>query len=482
MTDIRADAGAGVAETVVLGVGPEGPYRADLPDRLLPAAALEALDQWLSDAGDGPGPSSRPGEVRELPLPGSTPARLLLVGVGTGTPDDLRDAGATIARTARGSVLVALPGQVGDGLRALVEGIGLGDHRLRFRSGPADAPRLRTVRVLTDDTVALAAGLAHVDAVAWARDLTNTPSSTKTPDWLARQAGSVLRPLGVQVEVHDEAWLADQGFGGVLAVGAGSISPPRLIEASWRPRGSARGPHLVLVGKGITFDSGGLNLKPADGMRTMYTDMAGGAAVLGALRATAERNLPIRVTALVPAAENAVSGSSMRPSDVITHVGGRTTEINNTDAEGRLVLADALAYAVARLRPTAVIDAATLTGAMKIALGTRIAGYFSTSDELSGDLERAATASGESVWRMPLVDDYAELLHSELADAISAPGSPGAITAAWFLRPFAGDVPWAHLDIAGPARAGADTGVATRGATGYGVRLLAHWIEAAAGS
>jgi leucyl aminopeptidase len=268
----------------------------------------------------------------------------------------------------------------------------------------------------------------------------------------------------------------------MLAVGGGAAAGPRLIEASYRPRRGRAGPgadarHIVLVGKGITFDTGGLNLKPADAMRMMHTDMCGGAAVLGALQYIAMRRLPVRVTVLVPAAENSVSGTAMRPSDVIRHVGGRTTEVGNTDAEGRLVLADALAYAVATLKPDAVIDIATLTGAMKLALGLETAGYFANDDELAGRLEQAAADTGEALWRMPLEHAYAGLLDSPVADARNDPGNPGGITAALFLQPFVGDVAWAHLDIAGPARAAEDGPVFARGATGYGARLLGRFVE-----
>jgi len=263
----------------------------------------------------------------------------------------------------------------------------------------------------------------------------------------------------------------------VLAVGAGSSAPPRLVEARWRPRGSSATPHVVIVGKGITFDTGGLNLKPGNSMNTMNTDMAGGAAALGALRLIAQRRLPVRVTVLVPIAENSLSGSAMRPSDVIRHYGGRTTEVGNTDAEGRLVLADALAYAVARLRPTVVVDIATLTGAMKVALGARIGGILSPSDELAAALIAAGETVDEPLWRLPLAEDYAQQLHSDVADAQNAPGNPGGITAALFLRPFVGEVPWAHVDIAGPSRASSDYGLVTKGATGFGARLLAEWVE-----
>jgi leucyl aminopeptidase len=223
-----------------------------------------------------------------------------------------------------------------------------------------------------------------------------------------------------------------------------------------------------------------VNRKTGGGMNTMYTDMSGGAAVLAALHAIAAARVPVHVTALVPAAENALSGSSYRPGDVVRHVGGRTSEIGNTDAEGRIVLADALAYAATRLRPTALVDIATLTGAMKIALGLRTGGLFATSDPLADGLLAAGEATGEPLWRMPLPTEYQSALSSPIADATNSPGNPGAITAALFLRPFAKDVPWAHLDIAGPGRAANDDGVLSQGATGFGARLLHNWVESLA--
>jgi leucyl aminopeptidase len=337
-----------------------------------------------------------------------------------------------------------------------------------------------TLRGVADEE-AVARAIANADATLWARELANTPAATKTPEWLARQAARRLQPLGVRVAIRDEAWLRTNRFGGVLAVGGGSSAPPRLIHATWRPRGAAPGDHVVLVGKGITFDTGGINLKTGAGMRLMHTDMSGGAAVLAALAAVAERRLPVRVTALVPAAENALGAGSFRPGDVVRHVNGRTSEIVNTDAEGRLVLADALAYAVARLDPSVLVDVATLTGAMKVALGLRTAGLFAKGDALARELLRAGDAAGEPVWRMPLHADYVPTLSSGIADANNAPGNPGAITAALFLKPFTGEVPWAHLDIAGPARAPADDGMVTKGATGFGARLLTRWVEARTG-
>jgi leucyl aminopeptidase len=395
-------------------------------------------------------------------------------------PAVVREAAGRIGRDLpAGRSVLARPGLAGARLTAFVEGLVLGSYRYSLATRPADRPTVVDLIGVTDHD-AVAAGLRHAQAGTWARDLANTPAQTKTPAWLGAQARRRLGPLGVHVAVHDETWLSERGFGGVLAVGAGSAAPPRLIAASWRPRGARPDTHVVLVGKGITFDTGGLNLKPGDGMRAMKTDMSGGAAVLGALWLAAEQRLPVRVTALVPAAENSISGSAYRPSDVVRHVGGRTSEIGNTDAEGRVVLADAMAYAVARLRPTSLVDVATLTGAMKIALGLRTGGMFATDDRLAKQLIAAGAAAGEPLWRMPLVDEYEPSLESSIADATNSPGSPGAITAALFLRPFAGDVPWAHLDVAGPARAGGNDGIRSTGATGFGARLLGRWLEALA--
>ncbi len=364
----------------------------------------------------------------------------------------------------------------GERLAALVEGLALGCYRFTRASAPAPGP---TVVELCGalDPVAFERGRRNAASTTWARDLANTRADRKTPAWLAAQATAELAPLGVDVVERDVPWLREQGFGGVLAVGGGSAAPPRLIEAHWKPRPARPGVRVVLVGKGITFDTGGINRKTGSGMTTMYTDMSGGAAVLGALRSIAAAQLPVQVSALVPAAENSLSGSAYRPGDVIRHVGGRTSEIGNTDAEGRLVLADALAYAAARLRPTAIVDIATLTGAMKTALGVRTGGLFASSDELALGLLAAGAASGEPLWRLPMPDEYRSALYSSVADATNAPGNPGGITAALFLRSFVRDVPWAHLDVAGPARATEDDGMLSLGATGFGAQLLFRWVE-----
>ena len=257
--------------------------------------------------------------------------------------------------------------------------------------------------------------------------------------------------------------LAAAGFGGIVAVGSGSSHPPRLIELTYEPPGWDT--HVVLVGKGITFDTGGLSLKPLDGMKLMKTDMAGGAAVLAALSALGALGARAKVTGLVAAAENMPSGSAMRPGDVITHFGGRTVEVLNTDAEGRLVLADALAYANLTMDPDVMVDLATLTGAARIALGTVLGAMFTDDDDLAGALASAGEASGERLWRLPLVDEYRDFL-DWVADLANIParryGRPGAIAAALFLREFSGGAV-AHLDIAGPARSAADDGETTRG-------------------
>ena len=396
------------------------------------------------------------------------------------TPADLRRRGGELGRAlAPGTTVFSRPGLRGSGLTAFVEGLLLGSYRYTHGTDRHDAPTVVHLTGPTDEA-ALERARLNAAATAWTRDLANTPANIMTPDWLSRAVSRRLTVAGCSVEVRDEAWLAAQGFGGVLAVGGGSSAPPRLVEARWRPHGARTGRHVVIVGKGITFDTGGLNIKPGDSMRGMKTDMAGGAASVAALELIARLELPIAVTVLVPCAENAFGGAAYRPSDVVRHYGGRTSEITNTDAEGRIVLADALAYAVATMKPTTLIDIATLTGAMKVALGSHTAGFFASSDALARSLSTAGDAAGELLWRMPLVEEYESLLASTIADADQAPGNPGAITAALFLRHFTGGLPWAHLDIAGPARAVSDDGIVSAGATGFGARVLATWVEAQA--
>lgn len=425
-----------------------------------------------------------PGEIVSTQVRvGDRVRELLLYGVGEAAPADLRKAGAALARRGRGRTALVAGVPAGD-LAAFAEGALLACYEFKIGAPPAKkAPG--TVAVLTEagpeaDAPALELGAARAHATALARDLANTPAREKDPSWLAGRAERVAADAGLTVRVRGEKELLEEGFGGLVAVGAGSSRPPRLIELTYVPDGEPER-HVVLVGKGITFDSGGLSLKPNDNMKTMKTDMAGGAVVIAAMSALRGLGVRARVTGLVAAAENMPSGSSMRPGDVIAHYGGTTSEVLNTDAEGRLVLADALAYADAELRPDVIVDVATLTGAAKVALGLRHGALFSNDDALAGALTRAGGAAGEPVWRLPLVDDYRAAIDSDVADInnIGRGGyGGGSITAALFLREFVGGRTWAHLDIAGPGRATSEDAEITRGATGFGARLLLGWLTA----
>ncbi|MDQ2837011.1 MAG: leucyl aminopeptidase family protein [Actinomycetota bacterium] len=468
------------ADVVAIGLLGSELQVQDVSTTVLPVEAATSAARYVSDEQ----PAAKAGSVHTVTLPGSVPATVLIVGLGDGSARDLRVAAVAVGRCIGGLAeskrfCVAIDAPAAADSRALAEGLVLGGYQYSLASDAQDS--LHTVDLVGNyDRDGLTAGDEAADAAGWARDLGNTPPNELNPARLGELADQQLTPAGCKVTVYAEDWLRAEGFGGILAVGGGSATGPRLIEVSYRARrrrGAAKPRHVVLVGKGITFDSGGLNLKPVDGMRMMHTDMCGGAAVLGAVQYAAMQKLPVDVTVLVPTAENAVSGTAMRPSDVIVQYGGRTTEIGNTDAEGRLILADALAYAVHRLKPDVLVDIATLTGAMKVALGMETAGYFANDDELAATLAEAAVDSGEPIWRMPLEHAYAKQLDSPVADARNDPGGPGAITAALFLQPFTGEVAWAHLDIAGPARAAADGAIFSRGATGFGTRLLARFLE-----
>ena len=411
---------------------------------------------------------------------------LLLVGVGTGTTDELRRAGAALARRTKGRQCVAtsLSALCDDaGLRALVEGLVLGSYEFHWRSeGPKEQPVVRAVLAGLADADTRKDVLQRALAVAGAgwqsRTLALVPSNLKNPAWLAEQAADVAKRAGLDLTVWDEKDLAKDGFGGIVGVGQGSANPPRLVRLDYTPRrGGRKAPHVVLVGKGITFDTGGLSIKPRDNMMLMKRDMTGAGVVLAVMAALADVDCPVRVTGLMACAENSVGATSIRPGDVLRHYGGRTTEVTNTDAEGRLVLADALAYAVAELKPDVLVDVATLTGAMKIALGQKTGGFFANDDALATTMRTASLAAGEPLWRMPLVADYEERIASKVADADNAGGSPGAITAALFLQHFTGGLPWAHLDIASVGDSPNDEFEYTKGATGFGARALLHWLE-----
>jgi leucyl aminopeptidase len=364
-----------------------------------------------------------------------------------------------------------------------VEGLVLGSFGFHMRSdGPPERPVERVVlaglSATGDRTTVLARALAVAGAGWRSRTLALVPSNVKSPAWLADQAAETGEAAGLAVTVWDEHRLAADGFGGIIGVGQGSATPPRLVRLDYTPRRAGRRTPLVaLVGKGITFDTGGLSIKPRDNMMLMKRDMTGAGVVLAVMSALADVDCPVRVTGLLPLAENAVGAAAIRPGDVLRHYGGRTTEVTNTDAEGRLVLGDAIAYAVAELKPDAVVDVATLTGAMKIALGQRTGGFFANHDGLAELVRRASLAAGEPLWRMPLVADYEERIASKVADADNAGGPPGAITAALFLQHFVQDVPWAHLDIASVGDSPTDEYEYTKGATGFGARALLHWLE-----
>lgn len=412
---------------------------------------------------------------------------VLLVGVGEGSPDDLRRAGAALARRVKGrsTLATSLAALTDDlGLRALVEGLVLGSYEFHWRStGPLERPVERIVLAGQADAASRKDALDRAMSVAGAswmsRTLALVPSNEKTPIWLAERAAEVARQASLKYKVWDEKALAAEGFGGILGVGQASVNPPRLVQLDYTPkRGGRKAKHVVLVGKGITFDTGGLSLKSKDAMMPMKRDMTGAGVVLAVMGALAQLDCPVRVTGLLPIAENSVGANALRPGDVLRHYGGRTTEVSNTDAEGRLVLADAMAYAVAELTPDVLVDVATLTGAIKISLGQRTGGFFATDDALADLLRTASLSSGEPLWRMPLVADYAERLASKVADSDnSVPGPAGAITAALFLQSFTGGLPWAHLDLASVGDSPVDELEYTKGATGFGARALLHWLE-----
>ncbi|MBX6371353.1 MAG: leucyl aminopeptidase [Acidothermus sp.] len=457
----------------------DGEWRCPVPDAL----AVVGIDQaTLSSVIARHGWSGDGGDVL-VHVDGS---RLVVLFCPGASPTDLRRAAAAVVRrlTKVETACAALPPSVGaEGVAAFVEGLLLGGYRFRLSSTPNGAT-LRAVEVVARTAqrirTAFQRAVRIAEGVVLARDLATMPSSTKSPAWLAAQARLIARRCGLGVRVRTERELAEEGFGGILGVGAGSAHPPRLIELTYRPPDPLPG-QVVLIGKGVTFDSGGLSLKTASGMVAMKTDMAGGGAVIATMSLLRDLDVRVAVTGLVPGAENMPSGSALRPGDVITHFDGTTVEVLNTDAEGRLILADAIGYARRVLQPDVIVDLATLTGAMSRGLGRRHAGLFATDERLAAVLLDAAERAGEYLWRMPFVEEYRDALDSPIADLanVAIAGKDygaGGIIAALFLREFARDVPFAHLDIAGPARADADEHEIVKGATGYGVRLLARWL------
>jgi leucyl aminopeptidase len=315
-------------------------------------------------------------------------------------------------------------------------------------------------------------------AVNLARDLSNTPPQDKTPAKLARTIEEVAAGAGIGLEVWDEARIGQERFGGLLGVAAGSDEPPRFVILEYRNR--IESPVIALVGKGVTFDSGGLCLKPAASMEDMKSDMTGAAIVIASMKAIAELALPVNVRGYIALTENMTSGKAMKLGDVLTIRNGTTVEVMNTDAEGRLVLADALSFAV-ELRPNRVLDLATLTGSCVVALGMKVAGLFSNDETFCSELQAACRRTGERAWRLPLDDDYKEQLKSEVADLKNVGGKwGGAVTAAKFLEQFVASTPWIHLDIAGPSWCETESAQRDFGATGCFVRTIVSMLEQSA--
>ena len=435
------------------------------------------------------GLTGKAGETATVPTNGTTKAPVLvLVGMGAEvTPSAVRRAAGAAARCVNNaaSVALALPATDSQLVRAVTEGYALGSYTFdAYRSEPA-ADRPGEVVVLSDQgrqgAVVSAFEQAQVvaAAVARTRDWVNTPPGDLTPPVLAEAVVAVgkKRPRGaakVTVTVMDHEELAEKGCGGILGVGQGSDSPPRLVRLSYEPAGATK--HLALVGKGITYDSGGLSIKPGSSMTTMKMDMAGAASVVSATFAIADLGLPVRVTTYAPMAENMINGSATRPGDVLTMYGGKTVEVLNTDAEGRLVLADALVHAV-EAEPDLVVDVATLTGACVVALGDRVTGLFGNDEALVRRVAADAERAGEAMWHMPIPEEMGEKVRSNSKIADLAQHNTerwgGASYAAAFLREFVGELPWVHLDIAGPAyNEKAAYGHVTTGGTGASVATL----------
>jgi leucyl aminopeptidase len=478
------------ADALVVGTGPEG---GKLP------AALAGLDQRLEGALRAVLAAERfdgkPGQVTHLYTGRrAAAARVVVVGLGPRgevTTEHVRLAASAGIRRARelGARRVAvelfadrLPAR--PRAHAIVEGAILGTYTYdRYKREKTDksVEELTVVAADRRDSRAAAAGVATGEvfarATAFARDLVNGPANEVHPTYLAEVAAEVARGGRVRLRVYDRADCERMGMGAFLAVAAGSAQPPKFIHLTYAPRGRPRR-RVALIGKGITFDAGGLDLKTADGMLRMKDDMSGAAAVLAVLRALPELGSVMEVHGVIAATENMPSGTALRPGDVVRAMNGTTIEIGNTDAEGRLTLADALAYAAREIRPDEVIDIATLTGAIGVALGPLCSGVFTNDRRLAARLLAGAATTGERLWQLPLIDEYREHLRSDVADInnVARGVGGGAINAAVFLREFAGDLRWAHLDIAGTAFSEKDLALGPKGATGMPVRTLLAYL------
>ena len=435
--------------------------------------ALE-LSEW-------PSFTAKAGEIIELPISEIDGIkRVYFVGVGSQSLEDLRKAGAQIGRKTKGTGFTVLDGIATSKEHVTAHAMAISLSQYEWKLTSKQEPKLGKFIFLDTFTSQINRANLLIEAIYSARDLIHTPSNIKTPAWMVSQTKLLAKHSDLSIKVLAGKDL--QEFGGLLAVGNSSPNPgPRFIEVSYAPKGSKSWPHVVLVGKGITYDTGGVSLKrPGEIMVPMKSDMAGAAAVLGVVSAMPEIKPKARVTALLMCAENALSSTAQRPSDVITQYGGTTVEIRNTDAEGRLVLADGLAYADINLNPDFLIDVATLTGAATQGLGRQYAAMYTRNSALAKDFQTHGEKTGERVWQMPLIDDYKIALESPIADFSHTADRPkfsaGSVTAALFLEHFAGKRNWVHFDIAGPARSDSDSGENPKGGTGFGVRLLIDWI------
>jgi leucyl aminopeptidase len=454
----------------------------------------EALDGLLSRIAKEEDFSGREGQLLSLHTHGKLPAqRIAVLGLGREkdadrTLEQLRNAASRAVKLAKAAgaktLAVSWPGDATAAeARALAEGTSLGAYVFDRYKKEKKKLKLARVTLLASAQLAPAIelGRATADAVCRARDLVNEPAGRVTPGVLAAEARRVAKESGLRCEVFGQKQIEKLDMRLFLAVAQGSIEEPQLVRLTYTPSKGASKPPLALVGKAITFDSGGLSIKTASGMEDMKTDMAGAAAVICAMELVARLKPPFPVRGYFGACENMPSGTAYKPGDVVVGKSGLSVEVLNTDAEGRLVLADVLAWAMED-EPAAIVDLATLTGAIMVALGPWMTGLFSNDDALAGELLAAARASGESIWRMPLPPEMEELIKSPIADLKNTGGRfGGSINAALFLQHFVTNpkkkVPWAHLDIAGPASVDRERGYNSRGGTGAGVRLLAEWIS-----
>jgi leucyl aminopeptidase len=479
------------ADALILGVAPGRALDGDAAvlDERLHGAFKKALDD--NDFG------GKVGSALVIPTLGQIAAkRLVVTGLGETNgrrPQDVTRAWGRAARAARDAgartVASAAPPTVSDGVaasfRAATEGVVLALYRfLAYRTVDLPSKEVDTFTFVDDQADArkgVEIGNAIAQGTCVARDLGNMPPDVLYPETLALQAQEIALANDLSCVIYDREALQKMGAAAIVAVGKGSERDPRLIHLTYKPRGESRGT-IAFVGKGITFDTGGMSLKPGGGMEEMKFDMCGGAAVLGAMSALPALDLPYTVHGIVTAAENMPSGTAYRPGDILHTLNGKTIEIISTDAEGRLVLADALTY-TSRLGVDAMIDLATLTGAAVVALGDQGTAVFSSDDSLADEILGAAKWNAELMWHMPLWNEYQTLLKGSYADLRNSGGRPGgAIFAAMFLQEFIEGTPWAHLDIAGPAWSTKETELAPAGASGHGVRtLLTLLLNRAAG-